>query len=89
MFNISKPEWYIIIIVVLGGLSTYIGVSAHIDMLQFDQISATNNKNHELELHIAVLNAKVDFLSDLMKELRNQHLSGDNTNLSLPLLQTI
>lgn len=79
--NLSKQSWIIIIFIIVSALSAYVGVSVHIDMLQFDQIAALSNKNHEIELHLAVITARVGFLADLVRDLRTQHFSGsDNEN---------
>lgn len=79
--NLSKQSWIIIIFIMAGVISTFVGVSVHIDTLQFQQIATSNDKIHDLELHAAVLNARVGFLADLVRDLRTQHFSGsDNEN---------
>ena len=78
--NLSKQSWIIIIFIIAGVLSTFVGVSVHIDTLQFQEIATSNDKIHDLELHAAVLNARVGFLADLVRDLRTQHFSGDDNN---------
>ena len=81
MPTVPKPLWYIAILIIISGISVYIGATAHVDVLQFDQILTTNNKIHDLEIKVAVLDTRVKFLSDLYADLRSQHLqSGFNYN---------
>jgi hypothetical protein len=59
----------IIIFTLLGSL---IGVTTHIDSLQFQEIDRLNEKNHVNDKAIAVLNERVVFLSELVRDLRTQ-----------------
>jgi hypothetical protein len=63
----------IIIFTLIGSL---IGVTTHIDSLQFQEINSLNEKNHNNDKAIAVLNERVVFLTELVRDLRTQIISS-------------
>lgn len=70
LLNIPKPIWFMMIII-FALLGSIIGVSTHIDSLQFQEIDRLNDKIHELDKQIAVNNERIESLIYL--EERNQN----------------
>lgn len=58
-------------IIIFALLGSIIGVSTHIDSLQFQEIDRLNDKIHELDKQIAVNNERIESLIYL--EERNQN----------------
>ena len=59
----------LIIFALLGGV---IGVSTHIDSLQFEQIESLNDKLHELDKQVAINNERLETLGELPQRQQPQ-----------------
>jgi cell division protein FtsL len=69
--NIPKPIWFMII-VIFALLGSIIGVSTHIDTLQFQEINQLNDKIHELDKQVAINNERI---LEAKNENQNYHPS--------------
>jgi hypothetical protein len=53
------------IIIIFALLGSIIGVSTHIDTLQFQEIDQLNEKLHALDKQVAINNERLDTLTEL------------------------
>ncbi len=62
ILDIPKSIWFMIIIIfaILGSL---IGVTTHIDSLQFEQIDNLNEKLHVLDKQVAINNERLEAIA--------------------------
>jgi len=58
LLNIPKAIWFMIIIM-FALIGSIIGVSTHIDSLQFQQIDRLNEKIHDLDKQVAINNERI------------------------------
>jgi hypothetical protein len=59
------------IVIIFALLGSIIGVSTHIDSLQFQEIESLTEKLHALDKQVAINNERLEALADL--EQRNQN----------------
>ena len=59
LLNISKPVWFMVIII-FALLGSIIGVSTHIDSLQFQEIESLREQIHELDKQVAINNERIE-----------------------------
>jgi Mg2+/Co2+ transporter CorB len=74
ILNIPKPIW-LFVVIIFALIGSIIGVSTHIDSLQFQQIENLEDKIHALDKQVAVNNERLESLMDL--ENRNENLKPD------------
>jgi hypothetical protein len=60
------------IVIIFALLGSIIGVSTHIDSLQFQEIDRLNEKLHQLDKQVAVNNERLEALADLQERNQNQ-----------------
>jgi uncharacterized membrane protein affecting hemolysin expression len=58
LLNIPKAIW-LMVIVIFAMLGSIIGVSTHIDSLQFQQIEQLNERLHDLDKQVAINNERI------------------------------
>jgi cell division protein FtsL len=58
LMNVPKPVWFMFL-VVFAILGSIIGVSTHIDTLQFQEIDRLNEKIHDLDKQVAINNERI------------------------------
>jgi len=58
LLNIPKAIW-LMVIVIFAMLGSIIGVSTHIDTLQFQEIDRLNDKIHDLDKQVAINNERI------------------------------
>jgi len=75
--NIPKAIWFLIVIV-FALIGSIIGVSTHIDTLQFQEIDNLNEKLHDLDKQVAINNERLESLTHLEQEHQGQQ--GTNAN---------
>jgi hypothetical protein len=56
--DIPKPIWFMLIII-FAILGSIVGVSTHIDTLQFQEIDRLNEKLHALDKQVAINNERI------------------------------
>jgi hypothetical protein len=71
ILDIPKSIWFLIIIIfaILGSL---IGVTTHIDSLQFEQIESLNEKLHVLDKQVAINNERLETIGEISLPERQQ-----------------
>jgi hypothetical protein len=69
LLNIPKPIWFMIIII-FALLGSIIGVSTHIDSLQFQEINRLNDKIHALDKQVAINNERIESLRYLEEKTK-------------------
>jgi len=74
--NIPKAIWFLIVIV-FALIGSIIGVSTHIDTLQFQEIDSLNEKLHALDKQVAINNERLESLSHIEEEHQG---GGRNAN---------
>jgi cell division protein FtsL len=67
LLDIPKSVWFMILII-FALLGSVIGVSTHIDSLQFEQIDSLNEKVHELDKQVAIGNERIEELSEPQRQ---------------------
>jgi hypothetical protein len=63
LLDIPKSIWFMILII-FALLGSVIGVSTHIDSLQFQQIDTLNEKVHALDKQVAINNERLETLGE-------------------------
>jgi hypothetical protein len=58
LLNIPKAIW-LMVIVIFAMLGSIIGVSTHIDTLQFQEIESLKDKIHDLDKQVAINNERI------------------------------
>jgi hypothetical protein len=71
LLDIPKSVWFMILII-FALLGSVIGVSTHIDSLQFEQIDSLNDKLHELDKQVAINNERLETLGELPQRQQPQ-----------------
>ena len=64
LLDIPKSIWFMILII-FALLGSIIGVSTHIDSLQFQQIEDLNEKLHVLDKQVAINNERLETLGEV------------------------
>jgi len=60
------------IIIIFALLGSIIGVSTHIDSLQFQEIDKMNDKLHELDKQVAINDERIESLAELSDRQQRQ-----------------